>query len=83
MDDSGQTVGKRYARTDEMGVPYAFTIDFDTLENESITMRELDSMKQIRLPMKEAPAVLKKLIEGIATWDQMMANYGEVESKKE
>ena len=83
MDDSGQTVGKRYARTDEMGVPYAFTIDFDTLENESITMRELDSMKQIRLPMKEAPAVLKKLIEGIATWDQMMAHYGEVESKKE
>lgn len=51
-----------------MGVPYAFTIDFDTLENESITMRELDSMKQIRLPMKEAPAVLKKLIEGIASW---------------
>lgn len=83
MDDSGQTVGKRYARTDEMGVPYAFTIDFDTLENESITMRELDSMKQIRLPMKEAPAVLKKLIEGIATWDQMMDHYGEVESKKE
>jgi len=33
IDDSGQTVGKRYARTDEMGVPYAFTIDFDTLEN--------------------------------------------------
>lgn len=66
-----------------MGVPYAFTIDFDTLENESITMRELDSMKQIRLPMKEAPAVLKKLIEGIATWDQMMDHYGEVESKKE
>lgn len=83
MDDSGQTVGKRYARTDEMGVPYAFTIDFDTLENESITMRELDSMKQIRLPMKEAPAVLKKLIEGIATWNQMMDHYGEVESKKE
>jgi len=31
IDDSGQTVGKRYARTDECGIPYAFTIDFDTL----------------------------------------------------
>ena len=64
-----------------MGVPYAFTIDFDTLENQSITMRELDSMKQIRLQMKEAPAVLKKLVDGVATWDQMMAHYGEVEQK--
>ena len=79
IDDSGQTVGKRYARTDEMGVPYAFTIDFDTLENESITMRELDSMKQIRLQMKEAPAVLKKLVDGVATWGEVMAHYGEVE----
>jgi len=42
-------------------------------------MRELDSMKQIRLQMKEAPAVLKKLVDGVATWGQMMAHYGEVE----
>ena len=45
LDDSGQTVGKRYARTDECGIPYAFTIDFDTLEDNTITMREIDTMK--------------------------------------
>jgi len=46
-------------------------------------MRELDSMKQVRLPMKEAPAVLHKLINSLATWPQMMKHYGEVENKKE
>ena len=66
-----------------MGVPYAFTIDFDTLEDQTITMRELDSMKQVRLPMQEAPAVLHKLINSLATWTQIMKHYGEVESKKE
>jgi glycyl-tRNA synthetase len=68
VDDSGQSVGKRYARTDECGIPYAFTIDFDTLEQNTITMRELDSMKQIKLPMTEATAVLNKLSRQTATW---------------
>lgn len=45
LDDSGQSVGKRYARTDECGIPYAFTIDFDTLEDNTVTMREIDTMK--------------------------------------
>jgi len=68
VDDSGQSVGKRYARTDECGIPYAFTIDFDTLEQNTITMRELDSMKQIKLPMADASAVLNKLSKQTATW---------------
>jgi glycyl-tRNA synthetase len=58
------TVGKRYARTDECGIPYAFTIDFETLENQSITMRDLDSMRQVRLPMKDAGVVLGELVNG-------------------
>lgn len=55
VDDSGQTVGKRYARTDECGIPYAFTIDHETLENDTVTMREMDTMKQIRINLHEAP----------------------------
>ena len=58
LDDSGQTVGKRYARTDECGIPFAFTIDFETLEDNTVTMREIDTMKQVRLPMADAPQVL-------------------------
>ena len=45
IDDTGVSVGKRYARTDECGIPYALTIDFETLEDNSITMRELSTMK--------------------------------------
>jgi glycyl-tRNA synthetase len=45
IDDSGVTVGKRYARTDECGIPFAITVDFDTFKDETVTMRDLDSMK--------------------------------------
>jgi len=45
LDDSGQSVGRRYARTDEQGIPYAFTIDHETLKDNTITMREMDTMK--------------------------------------
>lgn len=47
VDDTGVTVGKRYARTDECGIPYAFTVDFDTAEKGLVTMRQLYSMTQV------------------------------------
>lgn len=46
VDDTGVTVGKRYARTDECGIPFAFTVDFDTVEKDLITMRQLGTMTQ-------------------------------------
>lgn len=49
IDDSGQTIGKRYARTDECGIPFAITVDFDTLKDESVTLRDLHTMKQVRM----------------------------------
>ena len=49
IDDSGQTIGKRYARTDECGIPFAITVDFDTLKDDTVTLRELNTMKQIRI----------------------------------
>jgi glycyl-tRNA synthetase len=45
IDDSGQTIGKRYARTDECGIPFAITVDFDTLADNTVTLRDLDTMK--------------------------------------
>jgi glycyl-tRNA synthetase len=49
IDDSGQTIGKRYARTDECGIPFAITVDFDTLKDETVTLRDLHTMKQVRM----------------------------------
>ncbi|TGC09824.1 glycine--tRNA ligase [Methanolobus halotolerans] len=46
-DDSG-TIGRRYRRNDEIGTPYSVTIDYDTLEDNTVTIRERDSMKQVR-----------------------------------
>ncbi len=54
-DETG-SIGKRYRRQDEIGTPYCVTVDFDTLENESVTVRERDSMEQIRLPISELKA---------------------------
>lgn len=44
-DCGSSAIGKRYARTDEMGIPYAITIDYDTLSNQTVTVRDLDTMK--------------------------------------
>ena len=51
VDDSGQSIGRRYARTDECGIPFAITIDFDTFNDNTVTLRDINSMKQIRLPV--------------------------------
>ena len=51
-DESG-SIGKRYRREDEIGTPYCVTIDFDTLEDESVTVRDRDTMQQIRIKINE------------------------------
>lgn len=52
FDDTG-SIGKRYRREDEIGTPYCVTVDFDTLEDESVTIRDRDSMEQIRIKITE------------------------------
>jgi glycyl-tRNA synthetase (class II) len=50
IDTSSSAIGKRYARCDEIAIPFAIAIDFDTLQQpHSIALRELDSLKQIRV----------------------------------
>ena len=52
------SIGKRYRRQDEIGTPYSVTIDFQTPEDQSVTIRERDSMKQVRLPIQELATYL-------------------------
>ena len=60
-DDAG-SIGKRYRRFDEIGTPYCITFDFDSLEDHSVTIRERDSMEQIRIKIDELkPYLLEKL----------------------
>ena len=51
-DETG-SIGKRYRREDEIGTPYCVTIDFDTLEDNQVTVRDRDTMEQIRIPIDE------------------------------
>ncbi|MBE7087062.1 MAG: glycine--tRNA ligase, partial [Clostridiales bacterium] len=60
-DESG-SIGKRYRRQDEIGTPYCVTIDFDTLEDQTVTVRDRDSMEQIRLPISELADYIEKKI---------------------
>ena len=53
IDDSGGSIGRRYARTDEIGIPFGVTIDFDTVQSNSATVRERNSMRQIRAKVRE------------------------------
>jgi len=50
FDDAG-SIGRRYRRQDEVGTPYCVTVDFDTLEDEQVTVRDRDSMRQDRIPV--------------------------------
>jgi glycyl-tRNA synthetase len=52
FDDNGN-IGKRYRRQDEIGTPYCVTVDFDSLDNEDVTVRDRDTMKQERVEIKE------------------------------
>lgn len=52
VDDSSGSIGKRYSRTDEIAIPFGITIDFESLKDNCVTMRERDSMEQIRIPVR-------------------------------
>lgn len=54
-DDTG-SIGKRYRRQDEIGTPYCVTVDFDTLEDGTVTIRHRDSMEQERIAIEALPA---------------------------
>ena len=56
------SIGKRYARNDGIGTPYCITVDDKTPKDKTITVRDRDSTKQIRVKIKELREVLRKLI---------------------
>ena len=57
--DDAQSIGRRYRRQDEIGTPYCVTIDFQSLEDNQVTVRERDSMIQIRVPIEELVNTLR------------------------
>jgi glycyl-tRNA synthetase len=60
--DDAQSIGRRYRRQDEIGTPLCVTVDFDTLDDDAVTIRERDSMEQLRIPIANLiPALRERL----------------------
>jgi len=83
IDDSSGSIGKRYARTDEIAIPFGITVDFDTLNKpHTTTLRERDSMKQIRVPIEDLGKLLSDLCNGIRSWQDVMSSYPAFEQQE-
>ena len=61
-DETG-SIGKRYRRQDVIGTPFCITVDEDTIENETVTIRDRDTMKQITLPIEEAVKYVEERVK--------------------
>ncbi len=61
-DDAG-SIGKRYRRQDEIGTPFCITYDFDSAEDGCVTVRDRDTMEQVRIPITELEDFIAKKIE--------------------
>lgn len=76
IDDSAGSIGRRYARTDEIAIPFAITIDFDSLkEPHTVTLRERDSMQQIRVDIKDITQLVSDLADLKVTWSDVLQKF--------
>lgn len=73
VDDSTASIGKRYSRNDELGTPFGLTVDFQTVADGSVTLRERDSTKQVRASQADILATIQALVQGTKTWEDIQA----------
>ena len=71
MDDSSASIGKRYSRNDELGTPFGVTVDFQTIKDGTLTLRERDSTKQVRAEENKIIEAIKDLVDGKKTWQDI------------
>ena len=68
VDDSSASIGKRYSRNDELGTPLGITIDFQTVQDNTLTLRDRDSTTQVRSEEDKIVEAIKALVDGSKTW---------------
>lgn len=76
LDDSSTGIGRRYARTDEIAIPFGVTVDFKSLQERTVTVRERNSMQQIRVKIEEIAPLVSRLSLGTELWADAVARYG-------
>lgn len=71
VDESSATIGKRYSRNDELGTPLGITIDFQTVKDGSVTLRDRDSTRQVRADEDKIIAAIHDLADGKKVWEDI------------
>ncbi len=66
--DEGDSIGKRYRRQDAIGTPFCITVDHESLENQTVTLRERDSMQQERIAIDKLPEIIDKKVSLKTLW---------------
>lgn len=75
LDASSASIGKHYARADEVGTAFAVTADFRSLTDGTVTLRERDSMEQVRLKEEEVVGVVRELCEELCEWGDVKQRF--------
>jgi glycyl-tRNA synthetase len=73
-DESGVAIGRKYARADEVGIPFAVTVDHASLTDLAVTVRERDSMDQVRIPITAVALFISNLCNNLTTWKEAVAS---------
>merc|ERR1711990_367605 len=83
VDDSSGSIGKRYARTDEIAIPFGITVDFDSLkEPNTVTLRERDTTSQVRIGVDLVAETVRKLSMGRITWAEVLQKFPKFEAQE-
>ncbi|EED18467.1 glycyl-tRNA synthetase [Talaromyces stipitatus ATCC 10500] len=82
VDDSSSSIGKRYARNDELGTPFGITIDFQSVKDNTFTLRDRDSTKQVRATEDEILQAVKSMVDGEETWADVAKRLPEFTSQE-
>jgi len=69
--DEAGSIGRRYARADEIGIPLGITVDYKTLEDNTVTIRDRDSWKQVRTLIEDLPELLRKYFKWKINFDDL------------
>lgn len=77
VDSSSESIGKRYARTDEIGIPYGITVDFDTLNDRTVTLRHCNSTEQVRVAIDSIANLVRDLTTDKMSWQEAKQNWPE------
>ncbi|KAB8349543.1 hypothetical protein FH972_023569 [Carpinus fangiana] len=73
VDDSSASIGKRYARNDELGTPLGVTVDFQSVKDNTFTLRDRDSLRQVRGSQEDVCEAIRRMCDGTEKWADVEA----------